>query len=524
MALTDFQTQNGGEKAFQFGNGAGFDASGNPVAAPARYTTPAAPATSIALPDAPTTADSNAPTLAPVDENAIRENTRKGMQAQIDAINANYANLVSQESVNAQDRAGQTRAVNARSGLIGSDFGAAQDTKTQQFNQQQLKSLQDEKVAKIAAVEANIEDRASTEIQNQRNYNLQKFQVDQTTFQKAQDNARADLQTLAKAGVNFDPNNASHQTLLKQAGYDAATGELLWNKMKDQSQQVNYQYESKLGAFIGVDPVTHELKKIEVPGAGPEADTMLSLITKYPDAGINLGDTLESAAAKVKNSAVFHKDTYIAPSTSPSPVGPSYVPGQNPAVDSWVQNINTGKAKFSDVPNNLLNAVAQGLAGTGSNSGSDILSTTKTSLDELNKMVTENSGFSGAVGAKGISSFFGLKSKPIGGTAAANFDAKLQQVKNDVILPNLNLLHGLGRVTDREFQALSSAVTSLNTDLSESAFRDELKNITDRINEKINAASSTNGSSLSVTTPDGQTHIFPDQKSVDAFKQAAGLK
>src|SRR5215475_7721711 len=66
-----------------------------------------------------------------VDENAIREATRKRMQT---SINANYVNLIKQERTDAQDRLGQTRAVNARSGLMGSDFGAAQQEKTVQYN------------------------------------------------------------------------------------------------------------------------------------------------------------------------------------------------------------------------------------------------------------------------------------------------------------------------------------------------------------------------------------------------------
>lgn len=165
------------------------------------------------------------------------------------------------------------------------------------------------------------------------------------------------------------------------------------------------------------------------------------------------------------------------------------------AAQSWVKNIENGTAKISDVPKNLKDAVSIGLANSGGGNQSQLLETTQKSLQELNNMVNNESwysflpgggtGFHGAVGAKGISSFFGLKDKPAAGTAAGNFYKKLNQVKNDVILPNLNILHGLGRVTDREFQSLTSAVTSLDADLSEDAFKEELKNITDRINEKV---------------------------------------
>lgn len=167
----------------------------------------------------------------------------------------------------------------------------------------------------------------------------------------------------------------------------------------------------------------------------------------------------------------------------------AYVVGKNPVVDSWVTNINSGKSKLSDVPKNLKNQVSQGLASTGS-ATADILNTTASSLKELNDMVTNDHGFTAAVGAKGLSGglLFGWTPP---GTEAADFQAKFKQTVNDVVLPNLSILHGLGRVTDREFQALQSSVTALNTSMSEGEFKSELKKITDTINTKMGTAGTT---------------------------------
>lgn len=204
-----------------------------------------------------------------------------------------------------------------------------------------------------------------------------------------------------------------------------------------------------------------------------------------------------------------------------------YVAGTDPVADSWVKYVNGG-GKITDVPAAYKNAVAQGVAQSGG-STNQILTTTSQSLQELNDLVDNNNGFSGAVGAKGISSLFGLTSTPIAGTNAANFDAKLNQVKNDVILPNLALLHGLGRVTDREFQALSSAITSLSTNQSESAFKESLKDITNEINQKLKDAgsppvSSSSDSSLNVTDPSGGIHTFKTASDAQAFKNAITQK
>lgn len=235
--------------------GSPWSALSTPIATPTpapivtRYTSPA-----------PTVA---APTLALVDENSIREDTRKRMQSSVDAINANYANLISQEQVQGQDRSGQTRAINARSGLSGSDFGQAQQEKTTQFNKGQVKALEDEKAAKVNSILLNIEDRASAEIQNRKNEALGTYQRDMAAYEKAQESARADLKTLAGSGFNLDQlNPAQKQALLKQAGYEGDMGEIIYNALKPSASKIDFKFEKLAdgqGLFYGVDPTTGEL-------------------------------------------------------------------------------------------------------------------------------------------------------------------------------------------------------------------------------------------------------------------------
>jgi hypothetical protein len=249
-----------------------------PAAPPVtRYTTPATTPTTAPLPS-PTSYNGSPildkPTLGTVDEAGIREETRKRMQSSIDAITANYANLISQEQVAGQDRSGQTRSMNSRSGLMGSDFGAAQQEKTTQFNSQQVKSLEDEKAAKVNAVLLNIEDRASAEIANKKQEALGKYQMDQSEYEKAQESARGDLQILAKSGVALESlNPAQRAALAKQAGYeDNDMFDLVYNAMKPKPQQIDYKFEKLAdgqGLFYGVDPKTGQLVtknvKVDLP-------------------------------------------------------------------------------------------------------------------------------------------------------------------------------------------------------------------------------------------------------------------
>lgn len=83
----------------------------------------------------------------------------------------------------------------------------------------------------------------------------------------------------------------------------------------------------------------------------------------------------------------------------------------------------------------------------------------------------------GAVGAKGPASLGGILSEPLPGTSARDFTDKFNTFKNQIVLPNLDMLKGLGRVTDREFQALQQSMSSISRSNSEAQFKTELNKI-----------------------------------------------
>lgn len=97
-------------------------------------------------------------------------------------------------------------------------------------------------------------------------------------------------------------------------------------------------------------------------------------------------------------------------------------------------------------------------------------------------------GKSGAVGAKGPSSLFGALDKPIGGTDAAGYTAKIDQVKALLVMPELAQLRGLGAMSDREFATISSAATSLSRDTNEKEFDLELERVQTALSGTLNRA------------------------------------
>lgn len=89
---------------------------------------------------------------APINEDAIRAKTLETFQKEIDATNAVYADKVREAKVSGMGRIGSGRAIQARSGLLGSDFGAAQTDKIVADNAAIENSIYNEKQAKIAEI------------------------------------------------------------------------------------------------------------------------------------------------------------------------------------------------------------------------------------------------------------------------------------------------------------------------------------------------------------------------------------
>lgn len=101
---------------------------------------------------------------APVNEDEIRNKTLNQFQAEIDASNQIYADKLREAKVQGLSRLGSGRATAARSGLLGSDFGNAQNDKIAADNAAIENSILAEKQAKIAEIMGKASTAASGEI------------------------------------------------------------------------------------------------------------------------------------------------------------------------------------------------------------------------------------------------------------------------------------------------------------------------------------------------------------------------
>lgn len=238
-------------------------APGVPTALPAPVTPP--PTFRYTQPNVPV-APLAKPVMANVDENAIREATRKRMQTSIDAIDASYNNMLSQERIQGEDRSGQTRAITARSGTLGQDFGNAAQAKTTTLNKNQEQQLADQRDAKVASVMQGIEDRSQSLIESAKAEAAGNYDRESAEYQNLQESARADLTALASSGFDIDTMDEGRKAaLFQQAGFtDPVMGALVYNSQKPKAAQIDWKTEKLADGkllFYGVDPVTGEMKQ-----------------------------------------------------------------------------------------------------------------------------------------------------------------------------------------------------------------------------------------------------------------------
>lgn len=186
-------------------------------------------------------------------EEQIRADIRKRMQGTIDAIDMEYQNLFAIENQNAQDRLGQTRAVNSRSGLMGSDIGQSNTSGTQMQNLRVRQALEAEKSQKIASVFTKIDEDAKEEIKAKKAEALGNTEKWLSYLEKSASTAKDSVKTLAEGGVSLEElAPEQYKKLLEKSGMDEFTLKAFYNSNKPATDptKTSYKTEIKGGKII----------------------------------------------------------------------------------------------------------------------------------------------------------------------------------------------------------------------------------------------------------------------------------
>ena len=191
------------------------------------------------------------PEPKPVDENSVRIAKLNEAQTMVNAINAQFAPLFSEQEDYNKGQEARTRALNISSGLGGSDFASTAASETEKKGQKATRLLQDEKATKIAAVLSNAQSRADEEIRNKRT----DFRLDTEAYNKRKNEiateALQNAAVLAKQGLTAEDFKKKdpklYEQLVKESGKDSLIFDTMFNDAKDAASKVMYQEVTKPG-------------------------------------------------------------------------------------------------------------------------------------------------------------------------------------------------------------------------------------------------------------------------------------
>jgi hypothetical protein len=179
------------------------------------------------------------------DENAIRQKVIDQMQSQIDGINQVYNGMVAAEKPVGEDRLGRTRAINARSGDLGGDFGNKNMEDTTAFNKEKVDAINARRSAEIAAVWSNINTRADAATEKAQENYFKNNEAKLAYKRNTETEAIADAERLAKTGVSLqDLTTEEYNALLKQTGLDPIVFESRYNAAKNMGSKIDYTYHN----------------------------------------------------------------------------------------------------------------------------------------------------------------------------------------------------------------------------------------------------------------------------------------
>lgn len=206
------------------------------------------------------------------DEASIREQEFQRQQARIAAINSVYDEELNRAREVGRGRLGETRAMGAAMGVLGSSFGAAQKNQTEDANTAVERGINVERQAKIADVFNQIDQNTMARVQSDRARADKNSEAYIGFLKDSQEQARSSIKELAAGGVDFNTlSQEQKKKLVDSTGYDELTLESVYNASK-KADRVKYDYQQlKDGSLIrtGDDGTFKNMGKYEAPNSDP---------------------------------------------------------------------------------------------------------------------------------------------------------------------------------------------------------------------------------------------------------------
>jgi hypothetical protein len=204
-----------------------------------------------------------------VDENKIRSNVLKQFQGEINATKNSYGQLLNEVKLQGKGRLGEDTAIQARRGLLGSDFGAAQTDKTRAYNVSENDRVLQSQAAAIAAINARAMGFAQNEITANRLAKSQGAEAMLANLKSKPERVAKELENLANAFLlqNKDPMSLDKTELENIAkGYGVTTNDIInaylgrkETKEKEDEKDLKEKYQTVGSGSALVNPETGEI-------------------------------------------------------------------------------------------------------------------------------------------------------------------------------------------------------------------------------------------------------------------------
>lgn len=411
-----------------------------------------------------------------VDEGTIRTNILSRYQDELNATNQIYDQMLSKARKQGLQDVGSGTAIIARRGLAGSGRGMGIEGNINENNLNREKAVEAERAAALAAIYRGANSEASAEAQRQREAKEKGASAYLEFIKTKEDRINNAINGVAASLIQ---QGVKDLTKLNPGFIEDVIGNLQrvygsTNVTPDRIRSAFLEARTRKEKEDAAAELERQKLEIEKRKLNP-AFTLGKGQSRY---------IYDEATGKYKLVGGGGGGVGGGGGTGGSGggAGGTYTPGQDLVVDSWVNQIQNGGKKITDIPASqagLRNAVIVGLNYNGVNGLGKPLITElgvaakATAEDLLAKFAAGNTA------SVGKSALFNIATLP--GTKKADFQNTFNSLKSQLALEGVKYLKGQGAVSDSERALLGQAVTKLSLNQSEAEFKKTLQSIIDKL-------------------------------------------
>lgn len=235
--------------------------------------------------------------LQPIDEQQVYRDKLRMFQAEIDATNQVYAQILAEQKMEGRGNLGSGRAIQARSGLLGSDFGKAQTDTIMKANRDAEQLIQAQQSAKVNSILGLARQSAVDEIAQKRDAQRQGLQTYMQYLGEASNRKTAKIAGLANQLISqgIDPSEidpAKLKTILRDYGLSEEEFTLGYSETKKALEEAKLLADEKKRAESAFT-LSEGQRRYEVDPATGE----MVLVASAPSRYTGTGDTISTVGS-----------------------------------------------------------------------------------------------------------------------------------------------------------------------------------------------------------------------------------